>query len=173
MSRCEPLLLSSDEEQLRFALATRRSTTRLAGRLASALRKGDLLVLSGELGVGKTFFVRAMCRALGVPATCRVTSPSFTLVNELTGDMPILHVDLYRLGDEDEVHMLGLDERRDDALMFVEWGAPYVDALGGEALLLELRIDEQHNRREACLSPLGASDAMDRAVAALTASNPR
>jgi len=104
------------------------------------LRPGDLLVLSGDLGSGKTFFTRALCRALGVPSEIRVTSPTFTLVNELPGRIPILHVDLYRVASSHEVLELGLRERREGALLVVEWGAPFVDELGGEALELELEL---------------------------------
>jgi tRNA threonylcarbamoyladenosine biosynthesis protein TsaE len=121
-----------------LALPTRRATIRLARAIAPHLEVGDLLVLEGELGAGKTFFVRALCRALGVPVEVPVTSPTFGLVHELEGRLPIVHADLYRLGDPDEVHHLGLRERREDAVLLVEWGLGYEEALGGGALHLAL-----------------------------------
>lgn len=118
-------------------LPTRRSTIRLARRIAPALVAGDLLILKGDLGTGKTFFVRALCRALGVHQNTRITSPTFTLVHEHDGRLPIQHADAYRLADEAELAALGLREARaQGALVLVEWGEPYAAALGGDALVL-------------------------------------
>jgi tRNA threonylcarbamoyladenosine biosynthesis protein TsaE len=122
-------------------LPTERATRDLAARVAPHLKPGDLLVLTGPLGSGKTFFARALCRALGLPADVRVPSPTFTLVHEHPTTPPVSHADLYRLRDENDVRGLGLDSQRDDGrVLLVEWGEPYVDALGGDALVLELRL---------------------------------
>ena len=130
---------------MRVELPTRRSTTRLARALAPLLGPGDLVVLAGDLGAGKTFFTRALGRALGVPAELPVQSPTFTLVHELPARIPIAHADLYRLGadaaeDPDgELAQLGLRDRRaEGALLVVEWGEPFVGALGGDALVIRL-----------------------------------
>lgn len=127
-----------------WVLESRRATIRLARRIASVLTVGDALVLSGELGSGKTFFTRALCRSLGVPPDLPITSPSFSLVNELEGRVPILHADLYRLSTRDEVVQLGLRERRADHLLIVEWGASFLSELGGDALELELALEGDH-----------------------------
>lgn len=119
-------------------LGTRRATIQLARRIAPALVAGDLLILKGGLGAGKTFFTRALCRALGVPSNTRITSPTFTLVHEHEGRLPILHADAYRLEDASELAALGLREARAaGALLVVEWGEPYVAALGGDALIVD------------------------------------
>jgi len=163
--RPEPL--GADERgRPRFALETRRATQRLARALAGVLAVGDLLILTGDLGTGKTFFTRAICRARGVPHAIPVTSPSFALVNEYEGDLPILHVDLYRLGDAEEVEQLGLRERRADSLMIVEWGEPYVAELGGRAL--HLALSHEGDRRLASLWDDGAPTLLRRALAALS-----
>jgi tRNA threonylcarbamoyladenosine biosynthesis protein TsaE len=139
----DPRPLVSSEHRLRYELATRRATVRLAQRMAPALRAGDLLVLEGDLGAGKTFFVRALCRRLGVPSEVRITSPTFSLVHEyVAGSLLVLHVDLYRVTGAAEVEQLGLRERRADALMLVEWGAAYAPVLGGGAVQLELAVTQ-------------------------------
>jgi len=128
-------------------LHSRRATVRLARALAAALRPGDLVILTGDLGAGKTFFTRALCRALGVPAREPITSPTFTLIHEHTGRLPIAHADLYRLGDEEELSHLGLRERRGEgAVLIVEWGAPYEAALGGDALHVSIALSVAGNR---------------------------
>lgn len=163
--RPEPL--EPDEQgRKRFSLETRRATQRLAKALAGELAVGDLLVLSGDLGTGKTFLTRALCRARGVPHAIPVTSPSFALVNEYEGDVAILHVDLYRLGDAEEVGQLGLRERRADSLMVVEWGEPYVEDLGGQAL--HLSLSDETDRRVVTLWHDGAPELLHRALAALS-----
>lgn len=122
---------------MKVPLGTRRATIRLARRIGPALVAGDLLILKGDLGAGKTFFARALCRALGVPSNTRVTSPTFTLVHEYEARLPIFHADAYRLAGEGELAELGLREARAaGAVLLVEWGEPYVAALGGDALVL-------------------------------------
>lgn len=145
-----------------ITLRTRRDTRRLGNVIARVLSPGDLVVLSGDLGAGKTFLVRAIARALG--AEGRVTSPTFTLVHEYaTRRGPLVHVDLYRLLDAGdlaaEVARLGLRERRaEGAIVLVEWGESAVAALGGEAALaVSLAIAGPHERA-ATLSGSRAGD---------------
>lgn len=120
-------------------LPTRKETLELGRRLAPLLRARDLVVLTGALGAGKTFLVRAVCRALGLPPEERVTSPTFALVHEYDTRPAVAHADLYRLSDPHDVQALGLDSLRDDGrLLLVEWGEPYIAVLGGDALLIAL-----------------------------------
>lgn len=151
-------------EPLVVELRTRRDTIRLARRLAPLLSPGDLVVLSGPLGAGKTFFVRALCRACGLPASVAVTSPTFTLLHELDAQPKIAHADVYRLNDADEVRRLGLDAQRDEGrVLIVEWGEPYVGLFGGDALVVALLLDPRRAkvhatgpRSAALLEMLGA-----------------
>jgi len=152
---------------LELELSTRRATTRLARLLAAHLQVGDMLLLSGPLGVGKTFFARALLRGLGVGFDTRVTSPSFALVHDYEGHVPILHVDLYRLSSPHEVEQLGLRQRRDDALLIVEWGSRYRSVLGDDGF--ELTLDWAERGRVARLAAMATSgqavlDAVTRAV---------
>jgi tRNA threonylcarbamoyladenosine biosynthesis protein TsaE len=125
-------------------LPTRRDSRRLGAAIARVVAPGDLVVMSGELGSGKTFVTRALARALGVRGA--IASPTFALVLEYaTSRAPLLHADLYRIrGDaeafEREVARLGLRERRGEgAIVLVEWGEEAVSALGGDpAILLSL-----------------------------------
>jgi tRNA threonylcarbamoyladenosine biosynthesis protein TsaE len=139
-----------------IALPTRRRTTQLAASLAELLLPGDLVILKGDLGAGKTFFTRALARALGVPPSIGITSPTFTLVHEIEAKIPLAHADLYRLNEPGELAELGLRERRGEgAALLVEWGEPYLDALGGDALVLELAVPPGGSGREARLSGTG------------------
>jgi tRNA threonylcarbamoyladenosine biosynthesis protein TsaE len=146
-------------------IPTRRSTIRLARVFASFVAPGDLLILSGDLGAGKTFFARAFCRGLGVASAEPITSPTFTLIHEHEGRLPITHADLYRVSDEDEVLQLGLRERRGDgAVLVVEWGAPFAELLGGDAVLLTFGFSST-GARSVQLGATGArSAALLRAV---------
>jgi tRNA threonylcarbamoyladenosine biosynthesis protein TsaE len=124
---------------LLIPLESRRATIRLGQRLAAVVAAGDLIILSGELGAGKTFLTRGIARALGLPARIRVVSPTFGLVLEYATQPRLVHADLYRLTQPHEVAELGLLEQRDDgALLIVEWGEPYARVLGGDALLVRL-----------------------------------
>ena len=139
---------------LERALPDKRATSRLAAELAPLLAPADLLLLDGPLGAGKTFFVRALARALGLSPSERVTSPTFTLVHEYATAPKLVHADLYRLNDDEHaVFQLGLLPERDDgALLAVEWGLPFERVLGGDALILRLERDP----RRALISATGA-----------------
>jgi tRNA threonylcarbamoyladenosine biosynthesis protein TsaE len=146
------------------ALPDRAATRALAVALAPLLAPSDLVVLTGRLGSGKTFFARALCRALGLPARVRVPSPTFTLVHEHDTEPAVSHADLYRLRDERDVMGLGLDAQRDDGrVLLVEWGEPYISILGGDALVLELALDP---RRASFRSTGRRSAELVRALAA-------
>jgi tRNA threonylcarbamoyladenosine biosynthesis protein TsaE len=142
-------------------LPGRRDTRRLGGAIARVLEPGDLAILSGDLGAGKTFLARAIVRALGVPT--RVTSPTFALVQEY--DTPrgkLVHADCYRLLGESlptELARLGLRENRGEgAILLVEWGEGAIGALGGQpAFVVSLAVAGE-NAREATISGTRAGD---------------
>lgn len=113
--------------------ATVAATERLGAALAPALRAGDVLSLSGDLGAGKTRFVAGLAGAACPGA--HVRSPSFTLVNEYAGPTPVFHLDLYRL-QTGEVDGLGLEEYGARGALVVEWG----ERLPGHWLDEALRI---------------------------------
>jgi tRNA threonylcarbamoyladenosine biosynthesis protein TsaE len=122
-------------------------TEAIAAELAGRLRPGDIVLVSGDLGSGKTTFVRGACRALGV--TSAVTSPSFTIARRYDGAVAISHLDLYRLGDlgEEDPALLA-DELADDRVAFVEWpevGAPV--GLEPERVAARVRLEHRGGDR--------------------------
>jgi tRNA threonylcarbamoyladenosine biosynthesis protein TsaE len=118
---------------------TPEETRKVAATIARALRPGDVVALTGELGAGKTCFVQGAAAALGV--TDRVTSPSFVLRREYHGDVPVLHMDIYRLETLQEVIDLGYEEVFDATrISFIEWGDAMSPLLPRDHLELEFRL---------------------------------
>jgi len=112
-------------------------TLELARAVGELLRPGDVVSLVGELGAGKTVFARGVARALGV--TELVVSPTFTIVREYEGRVPLVHVDVYRIDAVQELHDLGFEEVvRDDAVTIVEWGDMIDGLLPGDRLDIRL-----------------------------------
>lgn len=153
-----------------LALPTRRATRQLGRALARALQPGDAVILSGALGAGKTFLVRAICRAMGLDAGVRVVSPTFTLIRELDTLPRVAHADLYRLASTEEAHELGLAELRERGLvLLVEWGEAHAAALGPDLLRLIIELGPRRVR-------LGASgprsEALRQALVAALAAGP-
>ncbi|MEO8547910.1 MAG: tRNA (adenosine(37)-N6)-threonylcarbamoyltransferase complex ATPase subunit type 1 TsaE [Sphingomicrobium sp.] len=126
-------------------LATEADTAALGEQLAARARRGDVIALSGPLGVGKTTLVRGFLAALG--HLDEVPSPSFAIVQPYEAlDPPAWHVDLYRLEDRSELAELGLDAA-DDAVMLVEWPERAGDDAWPQALRLSLDFAEAGARR--------------------------
>lgn len=116
------------------------ATALLGSALAPLLRGGDVIGLSGPLGAGKTALARAIIGALA-GAKVEVPSPTFTLVQEYRDlPIPVLHYDLYRLADPDELAELGFDEST-DAIVLVEWPERAAGRIGADALTLDMAIE--------------------------------
>ncbi len=112
-------------------------TRALAAAIGAQLDAGDVVVLVGEMGAGKTTFVQGLARGLGVDEI--VTSPTFTIVQEYDGRIPVAHVDVYRLVRFQELHDLGLEELLESGrVVVVEWGDVVDQALPAERLVVEL-----------------------------------
>jgi len=122
-------------------------TEALGARVAERLRPGDVVVIGGELGAGKTTLIRGACRALGVEQP--VTSPTFTIGQRyLDGRLPVSHLDLYRLGDIEGEDPALLDDYLDPAgVAFVEWPAVAAGRLGRPALEIRLEHADGERRR--------------------------
>jgi N-acetylmuramate 1-kinase len=122
-------------------LPDERATERLAEDVAAVLKPGDLVALSGGLGVGKTTFARALIRVLAGDRLLEVQSPSFPIrIDHALPRMRIAHVDLYRIEDASELDELGLDEAVNDGSLVVEWPEQFLDGLSAERLDIALEI---------------------------------
>ena len=117
----------------------------LGARIAASLRPGDLVVLTGGLGAGKTTLVQGIGAGLGVAGP--VVSPTFVIARvHKDGRVPLVHVDAYRLGSVDEVDDLDLDAALDESVTVVEWGEGLVEDLSGARL--EVRLDRSADPAE-------------------------
>jgi len=133
-------------DEITAVCATPEATRAVAAAVATLLRPGDVVALSGDLGAGKTCFVQGAAEALGVRA--RVQSPSFVIVREYHGDIPIRHVDVYRLNSIQELIDLGYDELFDPArVLFIEWGDAVEGELPGDRLEIEITGTGTEERR--------------------------
>jgi tRNA threonylcarbamoyladenosine biosynthesis protein TsaE len=133
-------------EPISLLLRSQRDTQRLGRILALALQPGDLVLLEGELGAGKTYLVKAIVRALGVPSDQPVTSPTFEILHEFHGRCPIVHADLYRLDPSESLEELGLSQRvSGDAVVLIEWGERFARELAdfGVRVSMELGVGTQ------------------------------
>jgi tRNA threonylcarbamoyladenosine biosynthesis protein TsaE len=144
-------------------------THALGQRLGTLLRAGDVVVLDGDLGAGKTVLAKGIAVALGI--TEPVVSPTFTVVREYDAPTPLVHVDVYRLDHLQELHDLGFDDLvGGEAVMVVEWGDRVSAALPSDRLRVLLEPGEGDDDRVVSVDAAGISwrDRRDALVAALT-----
>src|ERR687896_2546754 len=131
---------------LELETATPEETRAAAAAVAGLIAPGDVVILTGELGAGKTSFVQGAARALGV--TEPVVSPTFVLVREYRGDVPVFHIDVYRLDRIQEVLDLGFEDYLDPSgVVFIEWGDAIDALLPDEHLRVEITVREDEVRR--------------------------
>ena len=121
-------------------------TRRLARKIGEHLDSGSVLALTGDLGSGKTCFVQGLARGLQVPEECPITSPTFTLINEYPGRLPLAHIDLYRIESASDAEELGLDEILEgEGVAAIEWAERIRDRLPED--FLEVRFEILGDRR--------------------------
>jgi tRNA threonylcarbamoyladenosine biosynthesis protein TsaE len=150
---------------VRYATASLDETRTLAAAIAGLARPGDLVLLAGEMGVGKTAFAQGFAAGLGV--TEQVTSPTFTLVRHYEGRMPLHHLDVYRLERLSEIVDLGLPELLDGpGVCVIEWGDVVAGSLPGDFLEVRLGFGEHDDERSVELRVVGPSWAARQRVLA-------
>ena len=127
----------AETHDLELASAGEEETRSLGERLGKALRKGDIVLLSGELGAGKTCLTQGIGR--GLDCSGQVNSPSFVLMNEYEGRETLYHVDLYRIEDVEELDELGLWDYAEKGVLVIEGPERGAELLPGDGLVVELR----------------------------------
>jgi len=145
---------------MQLLLANEEATNSLGRKIAEALQPGTIVSLVGDLGAGKTRLVQSIAAGLDVPAEL-VNSPTFTLVQEYPGRVPLRHCDTYRLRDPDEFLDLGLDELLGmDGVALIEWGDRVMHLLPRDVLRVEFTIESPTSRSVA----MTATGKISRAV---------
>jgi tRNA threonylcarbamoyladenosine biosynthesis protein TsaE len=139
-------------------------TRRLGEGIGAAARAGDVILLSGELGAGKTLFVQGIARGLGYDG--QVSSKSFVIMGEYQGREKLYHADLYRLEDPEQVEELALGELTEDGVLAVEWPERGDWAIPAEDLLVSFEVTGEDARR---LTFTSKSDRGEEMVAGLAA----
>ena len=122
-------------------------TAHLAGTIGKIIREGTVICLDGELGVGKTLFVRALARPLGVESD--VTSPTFNLMNIYEAACPIVHFDLYRITSEEELEDIGFYEYAEatEGIVLIEWAEKFPDAMPADHLSVRIEALNDEERQ--------------------------
>lgn len=141
-----------------------QETAALAERLGAAAETGTVLCLVGDLGAGKTLFTQGFARGLGV--TEEVTSPTFALMNQYCGRLPVTHFDLYRLEREEELDEIGFYEFAEpsDGVVLIEWADKFPDALPKPHIRLEIERGEKENERRLMFFTTEEDSALWRAL---------
>ncbi len=124
-------------------------TQAFAADMAKRLKAGDVLCLYGDLGAGKTAFVQGLAKGLGIDEP--ITSPTFTIVNEYEGRLPLYHFDVYRIADSDEMYEVGFDEYvYGEGVSVIEWPQLIADILPERRFDIEIKkdLEEGENYRE-------------------------
>lgn len=123
-----------------------QETQALGRRLGKLLSAGDMICMNGDLGAGKTAFVQAVAEGIGVAED--VTSPTYTIINEYEGPVPVYHFDVYRILELEEMYDIGYEEYFfGEGICLVEWADQVRELLPDERLWIEITRVDEHRRR--------------------------
>jgi tRNA threonylcarbamoyladenosine biosynthesis protein TsaE len=128
-------------------------TLELGKKLAPLLRAGDVVLLIGELGTGKTVFARGVARGLGIERN--IVSPTFTLLKEYDARLPLNHLDAYRLEGPGDLYDLGIDEYLEGGILLVEWADRVYEFFDRDFLEIRIEFGEGESSRYVSLIPVG------------------
>lgn len=135
---------------MKYISNSAESTEKIAAEFAQGLKGGEIITLDGDLGAGKTAFVRGVACGLGI--TDRVVSPTFTIVNEYRhGSIPLFHFDVYRISSADEMYDIGWDDYiNSGGIVVVEWAVNIEDILNGDVIRINIskNLDVSEDYRE-------------------------
>jgi tRNA threonylcarbamoyladenosine biosynthesis protein TsaE len=139
---------------LKYSTESVEETSRIGEQLGRLLSKGNIVCLSGDLGAGKTAFTQGIAKGMGVKDY--VTSPTYTIINEYEGRLPLYHFDVYRLNDVSEMYELGYEEYFfGDGVVVLEWADIVRDIIPGERLWITILNTKGDNSREIIMEPTG------------------
>lgn len=128
-------------------LSSPKATQKAAFLLGSLLQEGDIIGLEGPLGVGKTHFVKGLAQGLQIPTDTPITSPSFAIIQEYQGRLPLFHADLYRIEHTEELVELGLWESEQPGIWVVEWLSRFPESIPQNILQITLSFQEKEKVR--------------------------
>lgn len=126
-------------------ISSEEDTIKLAGRFSKLLKGGEVVALNGDLGAGKTFFVKHLLKHFGIN---NVNSPTFSIVNEYSGAIKVNHFDFYRINKIEELYDLGFEEyiTETGAVTFIEWAEMLPAILPNHIIEINFRINEDYTR---------------------------
>ena len=124
---------------------TEDETSEIAGNFIKSVVPGDVIILNGNLGAGKTFFVKNALKTMGI---ANVNSPTFAIVNEYTGSFKIYHFDFYRINEPAELFDIGFNDYLNDAeaVVFIEWGNLMPEILPHKRIEINIKINDDYSR---------------------------
>ncbi|HKJ64587.1 MAG TPA: tRNA (adenosine(37)-N6)-threonylcarbamoyltransferase complex ATPase subunit type 1 TsaE [Desulfopila sp.] len=148
-------ILPSPMEKIEIELPVLAATIQFGELLGKAALQGDILCLGGDLGSGKTTLTQAIARGIPIEEGYFVGSPSFAILHEYPGRLPLYHMDFYRLRDGEDVLGIGLDDYfYMDGLTVIEWGERAEDILPEQRMDITLIRNEEHSRTAFCKYPV-------------------
>ena len=137
-----------DDNKFDITTQSADETRQLGQKIGRLIIQPMIIAMIGDLGSGKTVFVQGLATGLDVPVEYYITSPTFTLINEYPGRLPLLHADLYRLDTVRDLEDIGLDELLyDQGVLAVEWADKLGDNLAGDFLVLQFEIIDEDCRK--------------------------
>ena len=142
-----------------FKTESPEETQALGEKLGKTLKRGDVIALVGDLGTGKTCLTQGIARGVGIASGEIVNSPSYILINEYNGAMPIYHIDLYRLENSEEIAELGLSEYMEgDGICIIEWAERIAETLPDTCIEIHITLaDANASHGDAACAPISDS----------------
>jgi tRNA threonylcarbamoyladenosine biosynthesis protein TsaE len=136
------------EEHIQITTRSATETQKLGQTLGAEIQQAIIIALAGDLGSGKTAFVQGLAKGLDVSEKYYITSPSYTLINEYPGRLPLFHVDLYRIEHRPDIEEIGLDEiLQRDAVIAIEWADRFFGETLSDHLELRLKMISENTRQ--------------------------
>ena len=131
-----------------YVARSKEETIRLGKLLGTVLESGDFVALVGQLGSGKTLFTKGLARGLGVSSETVITSPSFALMNEYQGRLPLFHMDAYRLEELSAFLAAGLEEYfHEEGVVAMEWAERWAEILPDARVTVDITVLDEDKRR--------------------------